>query len=39
MKCLYSNSFMKLNSVYDSRIGVTFSESIQRFSKKEILIQ
>ena len=39
MKCLYSNSFIKLDSFHDQRIEVTFSESIQGFSTKGIYIQ
>ena len=38
MKCLYLNSFIKLDSFYDYRIEVTLSESIQRFTKKDIYI-
>ena len=36
MKCLYSNSFIKLDSFYDWRIGVTYSESIQGFTAKDV---
>ena len=39
MKLLYSNSFTKLGSCYDQRIEVTLSESIQRFSTKDIYVQ
>ena len=39
MKCLYSNSFIRLDSFYDQRIEVTLSESIHRFSTKDIYIQ
>ena len=39
MKCLYSNSFVKLDSFYDQHIEVTLSESIQGFSIKDIYIQ
>ena len=39
MECLYSNSFIRLNSFYDQRIEVTLSESIHRFSTKDIYIQ
>ena len=39
MKCLYSNSFIRLDSFYDWRIKVTLSESIHGFSPKDIYIQ
>ena len=39
MKCLYSNSFIILDSFYDQRIQVTLSESIHGFSTKNIYIQ
>ena len=39
MKCLYSNSFIRLDSFYDQRIEVTLSESIHGFSTKDIYIQ
>ena len=39
MKCLYSNSFIRLDSFYDQCIEVTLSESIHRFSTKDIYIQ
>ena len=39
MKCLYSNSFIRLNSFYDQRIEVTLSESIHGFSTKDIYIK
>ena len=39
MKCLYLNSFIKLDSFYDQRIEVTLSESIHGFSTKDIYIQ
>ena len=38
MKCLYSNSFIKLDSFYDEQIEVTLSESIQRFTTEDIYI-
>ena len=38
MKCLYSNSFTKLDSFYDQRIEVMLSESIQEFRPKDIFI-
>ena len=38
MKCLYSNSFIKLDSFYDQRIEVTLSEIIQGFTTKDIYI-
>ena len=38
MKCLDSNSFIKLESFYDQRIKVTLCRSIQRFSTKDIYI-
>ena len=38
MKCMYLNSFIKLDSFYDYRIEVTLSGSIQRFTKKDIYI-
>ena len=39
MKCFYSNSFIKLDSFYDSRIEVTLTESIEGFSTEDIYIQ
>ena len=39
MKCLYSNSFIKLDNFCDQHIEVTLSESIQGFSTKDIYIQ
>ena len=36
MKCLYSNSFIKLDSFYDWRIEVTLSESILGFTAKDV---
>ena len=39
MKCLYSDSFMKLDSFHDQRIEVMLVESIQGFSTKDIYIQ
>ena len=39
MKCLYSNSFIRLDSFYDQHIEVTLSESIHGFSTKDIYIQ
>ena len=39
MKCLYSNSSLKLDSFYDKRMEVMVSEIIQRFSTKEIYSQ
>ena len=36
MKCLYSNSFIKLDSPYDQFIEVTLSEGIHGFSAKDI---
>ena len=38
MKCLYSNSLIKLDSFYDQRIEVTLSESIQGFITNDIYI-
>ena len=39
MKYLYSNSFIKLDSFCDQHIEATLSESIQKFSAKDIYIQ
>ena len=36
-KCLYSDSFIKLDSFYDQRVDVRLSESIQGFSVKKHL--
>ena len=38
MKCLYSNSLIKLGSFYDYHIEVTFCESMQGFITKDIYI-
>ena len=39
MKHLYLNTFINLDSFHDQRIEVTLSESIQRFSTKDMYIQ
>ena len=39
MKCLYSSSYIRLDSFYDQHIEVMLSESIHRFSTKDIYIQ
>ena len=39
IKCLYSNSLIKLGSFYDYCEEVTLSEIIQGFSTKDIYIQ
>ena len=38
MKCLYSNSLIKLDSFHDQLIEVTLSESIQGPATKDIYI-
>ena len=38
MKCLYSNSFIKLDSFYGWRIEVPLNQSIQGFTTKDIYI-
>ena len=38
MKCLYSNSLIKLDSFYDYDREVMLSESIQGFTTKDIYI-
>ena len=39
MKCLYANSFIRLDSFYDQCIEVTLSQSMHGFSTKDIYIQ
>ena len=36
MKCLYSNSLIKLGSFYDYHIEVTFCESMQGFITRHL---
>ena len=37
MKCLFSNSFIKLDSSYDQHIKVTVSESMQRLPQNTVI--